>query len=197
MRCAALQHRRVPRDHIVNPVAPAATRGANREIFCAAWGFPVKRPHQVQVYQARNDIHLAVELVLGAAVRLCHPGILLYPAYAVLHCYPDAACLLVALLLPICQISGLLLLLSLSFSRSFVRHDYVCARKILLHSLIPKIHVCGKPLAFWIGLVVHFFSPPAKRNRIFPEQCYVMGLSNDGAADSQDDVVVCSGHWLC
>ena len=32
--------------------------------------------------------------------------------------------------------------------------------------------------------------------RILPEQCYVMGLSNDGAADSQDDVV-CSGHYGC
>ena len=108
MQCATLQHRRVPeitssiRWHSLPP-------GASQEISCVAWGFPCEASSSGAVYQARNDIHLAVELVLGAAVRLCHPGILLYPAYAVLYCHPDAAYLLVVLLLLICQLSGLLL----------------------------------------------------------------------------------------
>ena len=46
------------------------------ESFAHLGASPVERHHQVQVYQACNDIHLVVEIIFCAIARITHPGML-------------------------------------------------------------------------------------------------------------------------
>ena len=163
------------------------TATSAKEPFAHLVTASLKRHHQMQVYKACNNVQLGVKLILRTAVRLGHPGILLYPAYAVLNCHPDAAYPFVVDLLFFCQPLGLLFLPAPLWL--FVRQDYVGSQKIFLYSAISQVHVHCKHLIFWSVRITHLFIPPAKRKRILPEQGYVVGFSNDGAADSQNDVV--------